>query len=125
MELQTDDGRLVKIDIEQVADVRKLPRKNKAVSLSRDEYDKLGRAWELHRAKIEDDWDACIDGVWYRLNLDMDTSDRVDLLITIQENKLELQTIPLWNSCDDIQNSGFKKMVRTDADTIYLLELEK
>lgn len=126
LELQTDDGRLVKFDVEQVADIRKLLRRNKnIVAIPREEYDKLGRVWELHRAKLEEDWDICIDGVWYRLNLDMDTSDRADLLITIKEDKLELQNIPLWNCDKDVQDSGFKKMVRTDADTVYLLELEK
>lgn len=85
----------------------------------------MGRVWELHRAKLKDNWEVCLDGVWYRINLDMDTSDRVDLLLTIENNKLELQGIPFWNCCNDIKTSGFKKMVRTDADTVYLLELEK
>lgn len=99
--------------------------KKKLLEIPVKMYDKLGRMWELHRAKLEDDWDICIDGVWYGLNLDMDTSDRVDLLLTIENNNLELQNIPLWNCCKDAQNSGFKKMVRTDADTVYLLEYEK
>jgi len=117
-----EDGGRVMIELKDINTITKLPRINKTNSISREKYDKLGRVWELNRANNEDSWDVCLDGVWYGLNLNMDTSDRLDLLTTIEEKNLELQNIPFWNCCDSVKNSGLKKMVRTDADTVYLLE---
>lgn len=99
--------------------------KKKLLEIPVEMYDKLGRVWELHRAKTDDEWEVCLDGIWYRLNLDMDTSDRAYLLLTIVNNGLELQGIPFWNCCKDIKNSDFNKMVQTDEDTVYLLEYKK
>lgn len=86
----------------------------------------IERMWWLTRATASDDWDVCLDGVWYRRYDDvLDSSDRGYVMNQIKEKNLEIQGIPFWNSCDTINDSGFKKMVRTAENEVYLIEFEK
>lgn len=92
--------------------------------MATDKY--IERMWWLTRATLSDDWDVCLDGVWYRRYDDvLDSSDRGYLMLQIKERNLEIQGIPFWNCCDIIKDSGFKKMVRTGDNEVYLIEFEK
>lgn len=87
---------------------------------------RIERMWRLTKATDADQWDVCLDGVWYRRYDDvLDTSDKAYLLLQIRKKNLEIQGIPFWNCCDTIQASGFKKMVRTADNEVYLIEFEK
>lgn len=82
----------------------------------------IERAWELKQANTCTEWDVCLDGIWYSLNMELDTSDRAWLLNTILEHQFDIQNIPFWNSCDIVNKSGYKKMVRVEATIVYLIE---
>lgn len=83
----------------------------------------IKNAISLRRGTICEDWDICVDGVWYSVEY-MDTSDRAMLRDIIEENHLEIKGIPFWNSCDKTENMGYKKMVYVSSDEAYLIELE-
>lgn len=87
---------------------------------------RIERMWWLTKATYTDQWDVCLDGVWYwRYDDVLDTSDRAYLMLQIKKENLEIQEIPFRNSCDIIRDSGFRKMVRTSDNEVYLIEFEK
>jgi hypothetical protein len=81
--------------------------------------DIIENAVVLSKSKTCEEWDICIDGIWYGLDY-TDSSDRAMLRNTIIENNLEIKGIPFWNSCDKAKNIGFKNIVYVDSDTAYL-----
>lgn len=83
------------------------------------------RAIPLRKSQLCEEWDLCIDGVWYSADFEgTDTSDKSMLKIQIKENNLDIKTIPFWNSCDKTQKTGYKKIVYINAFEAYLIETD-
>ena len=81
-------------------------------------------AIELQKCKQREEWDMCVDGVWYAMNVEMDSSDFAELSIIIKEKNLEIKEIPFWNCTPDVVHMGYKQMVYLDSETAYLIKFE-
>jgi|GEM_PF-5081967 len=78
-------------------------------------------ALALYKSTSCEEWDVCIDGIWYSIDYDgTDISDRAMLQNTITDNNLEIKNIPMWNS-KNVESLNYKKYVVIDANNAYLV----
>lgn len=86
---------------------------------------KIVMAMPLYKSSIRDEWDLCIDGVWYRADFEgADASEKAMLQQQIEEKGLEIKKIPFWNSCDAVAKTGYKNIVYLDSGNAYLIKTD-
>lgn len=84
------------------------------------------KAIPLYRSNLRDEWDICIDGVWYRADFEgTDNSDRAMLRKDILEKELEIKDI-FWGNCsENVEEMGYKKIVFMNNDEGYLIKINE
>lgn len=86
---------------------------------------KILNAIPLRKSQLCEEWDLCIDGVWYSADFEgTDTSDKSMLEMQIKEKGLEINRIPFWNSCDKTKTIGYKHIVYVNKDEAYLIDID-
>ena len=77
----------------------------------------ITRAIPLKKSKMCEEWDVCIDGVWYAAEWEgSDSSDIAMLKEIIEKNNLPIENIPLWNSS---QTKDYEKIVYIPSSINY------
>ncbi|WP_315069370.1 hypothetical protein [uncultured Clostridium sp.] len=76
-------------------------------------------AIRVKKASIKEDWEICIDGVWYSKVYNCDRSDLAELCDKYEKKLVNIENIPKYNS-DDVHYNKILRYIQKDE--IYLIK---
>lgn len=78
-------------------------------------------AKRIDRAEFKEDWNICINGVWYSESYNCDSSDLAEIIIKCEKGEAIIEDIVKYNS----DETHFDKILRyKDSDENYLIKIK-